>query len=93
MKEAEDLLHDRTEAMKAAALDLKEKATEAGTVAWDLTKAKYHELEDQAAACTQAADRTLREHTYTALGIAFGVGVLVGVFLTNGHSAGHEQSD
>jgi ElaB/YqjD/DUF883 family membrane-anchored ribosome-binding protein len=36
-------------------------------------------LQDQTAAAAKAADKTIREHPYQAIGIAFGVGVLIGV--------------
>jgi ElaB/YqjD/DUF883 family membrane-anchored ribosome-binding protein len=36
-------------------------------------------LQDQTAAAAKATDKTIREHPYQALGVAFGVGVLVGV--------------
>jgi ElaB/YqjD/DUF883 family membrane-anchored ribosome-binding protein len=36
-------------------------------------------LQDQTAAVAKAADKTIREHPYEAVGIAFGVGVLIGV--------------
>ena len=36
-------------------------------------------LEEQTAAAAKAANKTIREHPYEALGIAFGVGLLLGV--------------
>jgi ElaB/YqjD/DUF883 family membrane-anchored ribosome-binding protein len=36
-------------------------------------------LQDQTAAAAKAADKTIREHPYQAVGVAFGVGVLLGV--------------
>jgi ElaB/YqjD/DUF883 family membrane-anchored ribosome-binding protein len=36
-------------------------------------------LQDQTAAAATATDKTIREHPYHALGIAFGLGVLIGV--------------
>jgi ElaB/YqjD/DUF883 family membrane-anchored ribosome-binding protein len=36
-------------------------------------------LQDQTAAAAKATDKTIREHPYHALGIAFGLGVLIGV--------------
>jgi ElaB/YqjD/DUF883 family membrane-anchored ribosome-binding protein len=38
-------------------------------------------LQDQSAAAAKAADRTIREKPYQAMGVAFGVGVLVGVLV------------
>jgi ElaB/YqjD/DUF883 family membrane-anchored ribosome-binding protein len=36
-------------------------------------------LQDQTAAAAKAADKTIRENPYQAIGVAFGVGVLIGV--------------
>jgi ElaB/YqjD/DUF883 family membrane-anchored ribosome-binding protein len=38
-------------------------------------------LQDQTAAAAKTADKTIREYPYQAAGIAFGVGVLVGVLV------------
>jgi ElaB/YqjD/DUF883 family membrane-anchored ribosome-binding protein len=36
-------------------------------------------LQNQTAAAAKATDKTVREHPYQAIGLAFGLGVLVGV--------------
>jgi ElaB/YqjD/DUF883 family membrane-anchored ribosome-binding protein len=36
-------------------------------------------LQNQTAAAAKATDKTVRDHPYQAMGIAFGVGILVGV--------------
>lgn len=36
-------------------------------------------LQNQTAAAAKATDKNIREHPYQAVGIAFGVGILVGV--------------
>lgn len=36
-------------------------------------------LQDQTVAAAKATDKTIREHPYQAVGVAFGVGVLLGV--------------
>jgi len=38
-------------------------------------------LQDQTAAAAKAADKAIREHPYQAVGIALGVGVLVGLLV------------
>jgi len=35
-------------------------------------------LQDQTAVAARAADRTIRDNPYQAIGVAFGVGVLIG---------------
>ncbi|MEI6391888.1 MAG: DUF883 domain-containing protein [Verrucomicrobiota bacterium] len=41
-------------------------------------KALYERLEEKTAAVAKAADQTVRKHPYQAIGIAFGVGLLIG---------------
>ena len=38
-------------------------------------------LQEQTVAAAKAADEAVREHPYQAIGIAFGVGVLIGVLV------------
>ena len=47
----------------------------------DSAKDTYHRLEDRAIAAGRATDRTIREHPYQSLGIAFAVGLLIGVLI------------
>ena len=42
-------------------------------------KAVCERLEEKTTAAAKAADKAVREHPYQATGIAFGVGVLIGV--------------
>lgn len=45
----------------------------------DKAKALYERLEDKTVAAAKATDRTVREHPYEAMGMAFGIGLLIGV--------------
>jgi ElaB/YqjD/DUF883 family membrane-anchored ribosome-binding protein len=45
-------------------------------------KATCHRLEEKAVAGAKVADKTIREHPYESIGVAFGVGLLVGVLVT-----------
>ena len=49
--------------------------------ALESAKATYHRLEDKAVAGAKAADKTIREHPYESIGLAFGVGLLIGVLV------------
>jgi ElaB/YqjD/DUF883 family membrane-anchored ribosome-binding protein len=42
-------------------------------------KALYSDLQEKTVAAAKAADQTVREHPYQAIGIAFGIGLLIGV--------------
>jgi ElaB/YqjD/DUF883 family membrane-anchored ribosome-binding protein len=41
-------------------------------------------LQNQTAAAAKATDKTVREHPYEAMGVAFGLGVLVGFLVCRG---------
>jgi ElaB/YqjD/DUF883 family membrane-anchored ribosome-binding protein len=45
-------------------------------------KATYRRMEEKAVAGAKATDKVIREHPYESLGIAFGLGLLVGVLVT-----------
>jgi ElaB/YqjD/DUF883 family membrane-anchored ribosome-binding protein len=44
-------------------------------------KATCRGLEDKTIAAAKATDRCIREHPYESLGVAFGVGLLIGVLV------------
>jgi ElaB/YqjD/DUF883 family membrane-anchored ribosome-binding protein len=50
----------------------------------DKAKDVCDRLQDQTAAAAKATDRTIRDHPYQAIGIAFGLGVLIGVLAMRG---------
>ena len=83
------LVHDSEDLLKATAHDVSDKAKEARSrVAAALERARTtcDDLQDQTAATARAAakkaDTVIREHPYESLGIAFGVGLLLGVLAT-----------
>lgn len=39
-------------------------------------------LQDQTSAAAKATDRTIREHPYQVVGVAFGLGLLIGVLVS-----------
>jgi ElaB/YqjD/DUF883 family membrane-anchored ribosome-binding protein len=45
-------------------------------------KASCQRIEEKAVAGAKVADKTIREHPYESIGVAFGVGLLVGVLVT-----------
>jgi ElaB/YqjD/DUF883 family membrane-anchored ribosome-binding protein len=68
--------------LRGTAEDLKAKAKVAGTAAWDMTRATYEQLQHKTRDYSQATDRAIREKPYVALGIALGIGLLLGAFAT-----------
>ena len=66
-------IHDGDSGEKSHALRAKLEA------AVEKAKAAYERLEDKTVAAAKAADKTVREHPYQTIGIAFGLGLLIGV--------------
>jgi ElaB/YqjD/DUF883 family membrane-anchored ribosome-binding protein len=64
----DDELADKGHALRAKLETAVEKA-----------KAAYERLEDKTVIAAKAADKTVREHPYQAIGVAFGLGLLIGV--------------
>lgn len=77
-RDAEAMLH-------ATAGQAGEKITELrGRLAKTLesVKATYHRVEEKTVAGAKAADKTIRAHPYESIGVAFGVGLLIGVLVS-----------
>jgi len=78
------VVQDAESLAKATAGDLGEKAREArNRLAASLESAKvnFHKIEEKAIAGAQATDKVIREHPYESIGVAFGIGLLVGVLV------------
>ncbi len=74
--------HDTKELLKASATGLTEEVHEARdslTDALSRAKTSCDHLQEKAVAGAKAADKMVREHTYQSIGVAFGIGVLIGV--------------
>jgi ElaB/YqjD/DUF883 family membrane-anchored ribosome-binding protein len=88
LRDLKTLARDTEDLLKATAGDVGEKAKELrGRLTAALARAKeaYAELQGQALLSAKAAarqtDATIRDHPYQAVGIAFAVGLLVGVLV------------
>jgi ElaB/YqjD/DUF883 family membrane-anchored ribosome-binding protein len=78
------LVRDSEALLKATASDMSDKTKEARSrlsEALERAKATCHRLEEQTIATAKATDKVIREHPYESLGIAFGVGLLIGVLV------------
>jgi ElaB/YqjD/DUF883 family membrane-anchored ribosome-binding protein len=78
------LIRDAEQLLKSGASEAGEKAAELrAKLQESLTKAKEtcRLLEDRAVAGAKAADRVIRDHPYESMGLAFGLGVLLGVLI------------
>jgi len=87
-KLAEDfkvVVHDAESLLKASAGELGEKAREARarlSASLEGARASFHKVEEKAIAGAKATDQIIRDHPYQSLGVAFGVGLLIGVLVT-----------
>jgi ElaB/YqjD/DUF883 family membrane-anchored ribosome-binding protein len=70
----------------AQTAEWKEKARQAGAAAKEATQAAYSQIQDKTVAYSKATDQAIRENPYAAVGIAFGVGCLLGFLMTRGNS-------
>ena len=85
LEDLRTLARDAESLLRATADDVSEKAKEARSrmsAALEQAKITYEELQaeglEKAREAAQKADDTIRAHPYESIGIAFGVGVLLG---------------
>lgn len=83
------LVRDSEDLLKATADDVSEKAKETRmrlSAALDRAKATCEDLQDETVATAKAAakraDSMISTHPYESIGVAFGVGLLIGVLVT-----------
>ncbi len=78
MRDSQDLLQSTAGAVGDKATEVRERLTET----LDSAKRTCNRLEDRAIESAEAADKLVREHPYQSIGIAFGVGLLIGVLVS-----------
>ena len=76
--DSELLLHDSKDVAGEKAREMRERLSEA----MESAKRACHRLEEKAVEGAKAADRTIRDHPYQSIGVAFGLGLLIGVLVT-----------
>jgi len=77
-RDAEDLLKSSAGEVSEKAHEIRERLT----AAVERAKDACERLEEKAVAGAKATDKGIRDHPYQSLGIAFGVGLLIGVLVT-----------
>jgi len=78
------VVQDGEELLRAGIEDLSERgmaARERLAAALEVARDTRRKLQERATAGAQATDRAIREHPYESVGIAFGVGMLLGILL------------
>jgi ElaB/YqjD/DUF883 family membrane-anchored ribosome-binding protein len=78
VRDSEELLHTTKDAVGDKAEEVRERLT----AALDAAKRTCLQLEDKAVEGAKVADNAIREHPYQSIGVAFGVGLLIGVLVT-----------
>jgi ElaB/YqjD/DUF883 family membrane-anchored ribosome-binding protein len=76
--DSEELLHATKDVAGEKASAVREQLNDA----LDAAKRSCRRLEEKAIEGAKVADRTIREHPYQSIGVAFGVGLLIGVLVT-----------
>ncbi len=81
-----DSIADDAKALIAATVDVAEEkvvqARERLSEALDRNKATWVRVQDRAVEGVKATDEAIRTHPYPALGVAFGVGAVIGLLLS-----------
>ena len=84
LQDLKAVLEDGEKLLKAGAQNLGERGLAARArlaAALDIARETRRKLEAPARSGAQATDRVIREHPYESVGIAFGLGMLIGVLL------------
>jgi ElaB/YqjD/DUF883 family membrane-anchored ribosome-binding protein len=84
LQDLKAVVRDGEALLKAGVQDLSERgmaARERLAAALEIAKDTQRKLQERALAGAQATDRLIREHPYQSIGIAFGVGMLIGVLV------------
>ncbi len=84
LEDLKAVVHDGEELLRAGVQDLSERgvaARERLAAALEVAKDTRRKLEERATAGAQAADRMIREYPYQSIGVAFGIGMLIGILV------------
>jgi ElaB/YqjD/DUF883 family membrane-anchored ribosome-binding protein len=79
------VVRDAEELMRATAGQAGEKVSDLRArlaAALESAKTTCHRVEEKAVAAAKATDHVIREHPYESIGVAFGVGLLIGVLVS-----------
>jgi ElaB/YqjD/DUF883 family membrane-anchored ribosome-binding protein len=84
LRDLKAVVHDGEELLRAGAKDLGERgmaARERLAAALEVAKETRRKLQERAVNGARATDRIVREHPYQSIGIAFGIGMLIGILV------------
>ena len=78
VRDSEELLKDSAGAVGEKAGDVRERLSQT----LESAKATCRRLEEKAIEGAKATDKVIRTHPYESIGVAFGIGLLIGVLVT-----------
>jgi len=78
VRDSEELLQTTAGVVGEKAHDARERLA----AALEIAKKTCHKIEEKTIETAKAADKTIREHPYQSIGLAFGIGLLIGVLVT-----------
>jgi ElaB/YqjD/DUF883 family membrane-anchored ribosome-binding protein len=84
LRDLKAVVNDGEELLRAGAKDLSERgmaARERLAAALEVAKETRRRLQERAINGARATDRVVRENPYQSIGIAFGVGMLIGILV------------
>jgi len=84
LQDLKAVVNDGEELLRAGAANLGERSAAARqrlAAALESAKQTRNRLEQHARETAQATDKVIREHPYQSIGVAFGVGLLIGVLV------------
>jgi ElaB/YqjD/DUF883 family membrane-anchored ribosome-binding protein len=84
IRDLQAVVHDGEALLQAGVQNLSERgmaARERLAAALEVAKETRRKLQSRALQSAQAADQMVREHPYQSVGVAFGVGMLLGVLM------------
>jgi ElaB/YqjD/DUF883 family membrane-anchored ribosome-binding protein len=87
LQDLKAVVRDGEELLRAGARDVSKRgqaARERLASALEVAKDTQRKLQDRATAGVKATDRKIRDNPYQSIGIAFGIGLLIGVVLNRG---------
>ena len=82
LRDLKTVVRDGEELLRAGARDLGERggaARERLAAALEVAKDTQQKLQEQVVSGAKATDRLVRDHPYESLGVAFGLGLLLGI--------------
>jgi ElaB/YqjD/DUF883 family membrane-anchored ribosome-binding protein len=84
VQDLKTVVNDAEELIKATAGEINDKTKEARqrlTATLESARASLTELEGKAVASARATDKLIREHPYPSIGVAVGLGLLLGLLV------------